>query len=88
MSNNDVVPSVLIVMNISSWYIPNYLVLSERSLDTVIPNDLIGFVLMGEWSINFPKNRASFSIGMYTVLSSCTTVVAALPTGTLVIDSY
>ena len=88
MSKNTVFPSILIVMNISSWYIPNYRVLSDRSLDNVILNDLIWFGLMGEWSINFPKNRASFRMGVYTVLSSCTTVVLALPTVTLVIDSY
>ena len=82
------VPSVLNGMKSSYWSIPNSGVLSDGSSDTVIPNDLIWFGLMREWSVYFPKNRAKFIINMYTVPSSCTTAVVYIPTGTLAIASY
>ena len=69
MSNNNTFLYILNGMNSYYWSILNYLVLSNGLSDTIIHNELIWFGLMSEWYINFPNNRASFKMRMYTVPS-------------------
>ena len=88
MSNNAAVASILNGMNYSLWYLRNYWVLLNGLLDTGIQNDLIWFGLMSKCSINSPKNKATFKMSIYKVLSSCATAVADLTTVTLVIASH
>ena len=88
MLNNNVFPYVLNGMNIFSLSIPDSRFLSNGLSDTGKPNDLIWFGFMIEWSIDFPNNMASFKMRIYALPSTCTTAVADLPTGTLVISLY